>query len=113
MKYKMNVTLSNGELVEVETLKPELVYGATALIVGEQVDGYALNPVTHEKLEFMIREGEKARFFIPAHIEKDYIYAKENHLPIKQVVAPYFYGRGEELQEKIKRRKEGIVLLGL
>ena len=50
MKYKMNVTLSNGKLVEVEIEKPELVYGATALIVNEQVDGYALNPVTHESI---------------------------------------------------------------
>ena len=79
MKYKMNVTLSNDKSVEVEIEKPELVYGATALIVNEQVDGYALNPVTHEKLEIMVQEGGTTRFFIPAHIEKDYVYAKEHH----------------------------------
>ena len=113
MKYKMNVTLSNGKLVEVEIEKPELVYGATALIVGKQVDGYALNPVTHEKLEIMEQEAENTRLFITANIEKDYIYAKEHHLPIKQVVAPYFYGKGEETPRENKETQRRYSVVGV
>lgn len=111
MKYKMNVTLSNSEVVEIEIEKPELIYGATAFIVNHKVDGYALNPITNEKLEII--QGEETRFFIPAHIEKDYIYAKEHHLPIKQVVAPYFYGKGEEAPRNDKETQRRYSVVGI
>ena len=113
MKYKMNVTLSNGEVVKVGVEKPELVYGATALIVEDPIDGYAINPITNEKLEVIVQEGEETRFFIPAHIEEDYIYAKENHLPIKQVVAPYFYGKGEETPREDKETQRRYSVVGI
>ena len=46
MKYKIKVETSSGKTLIIGINKPELIYGATAIIINEKIDGYAINPVT-------------------------------------------------------------------
>ncbi len=112
MKYKVPIKLSNGKNILVGIDKPELLYGATHIVSNEQDSNvYAINPITKEKLN-IINLGEKEnRFFIPAHINKDYEYAIKNNLPIKQVIAPYFYGQDDEKpREDVKTQERWSVV---
>lgn len=107
MDYSILVNLCNGEKVEVFIERPELLYGATA-IVSSKFDNtvVGINPLTLEELKIINLNEEKNRFFIPSHIQKDYEYAKKNNLKFKQVIAPYFYGKGEEEPRKDKETQE-------
>ena len=101
------VQLNNGEKIKVFIEKPELIYGATAIISSGVEEGVmGINPVTNEKLDIIDFGEETNRFFIPSHIQKDYEYAKENNMKLKQVVAPYFYGIGEEKPRDDKETQE-------
>ena len=50
MKYYFKVKVNN-EVLDIGINKPELIYGATAIIVNKKIDGYAINPVTKEKMK--------------------------------------------------------------
>lgn len=96
MKYYIDVKTDNGRKIKVGINRPELIYGATALITNKRVDEYGVNPATNEKLAFIVRKGSPTRFFVPAHIQKDNNYARKHNLEIRQCVAPYFLGKKEE-----------------
>ena len=110
MKYYFKVKVNN-EVLDIGINKPELIYGATAIIVNKKIDGYAINPVTKEKMEIFYRKVKVNRFFIPSHNNRDYKYAIKNNLPFKQVVAPYFYGKNEEKprDDKDTQRRYSVV----
>lgn len=97
MNFGVKVKLSNDEIVKVSIDRPELIYGATGIVSSDIDDSlYGINPLTWDKLNIINMNEKQNRFFIPSHNQKDYEYAKENNLKLKQVVAPYFYGEGEE-----------------
>lgn len=107
MNYSILVNLNNGEKVEVFIEKPELIYGATAIVSSEIKENLiGINPVTHETLKIINLNEEKNRFFVPSHIQKDYVYAKENNLELKQAIAPYFYGKDDEEPRSDKETQE-------
>lgn len=112
MTYSVLVDLSNGKKIKVFIEKPELIYGATALVSSE-VDSniVGINPITKETLKIINLNEDKNRFFIPSHIQKDYEYAKQNNLELKQVVAPYFYGEAleEPRNDKETQKRYSIV----
>lgn len=84
----------NNNIISVDLPREELIYGAVAVFSNQTEEKFAMHPLTNEKIPIIY--SNKNRFVIPAHIQEDYMYAKENNLTIKQVVAPYFYGKGEE-----------------
>lgn len=110
MKYYFKVKVNN-DVFDVGINKPELIYGATAIIVNKKIDGYAINPVTKEKMKIFYRKVKENRFFVPSHNNRDYKYAIKNSLPLKQVVAPYFYGKNEEKprDDKDTQRRYSVV----
>lgn len=98
----MNIIVEtlNKKKINVNLERAELILGATAFLTKENLskDDKVINPITNEMLP-IIKSNEN-RFFVPAHNIFDYNYAKQNNLEIKQVVAPYFYGTGEEKPRK-------------
>jgi len=96
MKYQIELKLNNGKSLLVGIDKPELIYGAVAIVTSEKIEGTGINPVNGKSLDIITIPNEETRFFIPGHIQKDYEYAKENGIDIVQVVAPYFIGKDEE-----------------
>ena len=92
----INMVSSKGKRVSVKLKRPEILGGAVALFYnGEFEDGeFVVNPLTNENMPLI--RGEETRLCIPAHIKEDFEYSKAKNLPIKQVVAPYFYGTGDE-----------------
>lgn len=113
MQYKISVELSNNETILVGIEKPELIYGATAIIVNKEINGYAINPVTKEKMKIITDKSVENRFFIPSHIEVDYNYAIKNNLNLKQVIAPYFYGKEEETPREDKDTQIRYSVVGI
>lgn len=91
---KVKVKTLSDKVIEVDIAKEELIYGATAVLTNKTDEKFVIHPLTKEKIPVIY--SNENRFFIPAHINKDYIYAKKNNIKVKQVVAPYFYGKGEE-----------------
>lgn len=96
MKYYIKLKTNKDIEIKIGISKPELIYGATAVIVNQKIEGYIINPLTHEKMELIYRKVKENRFFIPAHNNTDYKFAIKNGKELKQVVAPYFYGQAEE-----------------
>lgn len=88
-------TLNNKEL-DVNIDKEELIYGATAVLTNQKIDknDVAIHPLTKEYIP--IFEADKNKLLIPGHNMEDYEYAIVNNIPVKQVIAPYFSGVGEE-----------------
>ena len=104
--YSINVTLSDKSEQIIEIEKPELIYGATALMVKKDYkeNTYAVNPVTKEKIRVI--KGDKNRFIIPLHNKQDYELSTKYNLPRKLAVMPYFTGEGESnIKENIKTVK--------
>lgn len=94
---KVKVKLTNGENINVKIDRLELIYGTTAVVAsGIKENVMAINPITKEKLKIIDLSEPVNRFFIPAHSKKDFEYAMKNNLPLKQVIAPYYYGIGEQ-----------------
>lgn len=93
--YKMKVMISDGSKKIVEIEKPELIYGATALMLegNYKEDTYAINPVTNENI--MIINGKRNKFIVPLHNKQDYELSIKYNLPRKLAVMPYFTGEGE------------------
>ena len=93
--YKMKITISDGSEKMAEIEKPELIYGATSLMLeGDYKENtYAINPVTSEKIRVI--KGNKNKFIVPLHNKQDYKLSIKYNLPRKLAVMPYFTGEGE------------------
>lgn len=63
---------------------------------------YAINPINGKKVPIWIADyvlntyGTGCVMAVPAHDERDYVFAKKYNLPIKQVVAPIYNGVGKD-----------------
>lgn len=72
---------------------------------------YAINPITNEKVPIWIADyvlstyGTGCVMAVPAHDERDFQFAKKYNLQVKQVIAPMFYGKGND---KLKSDREMI-----
>ncbi|MDQ5883036.1 MAG: leucyl-tRNA synthetase [Patescibacteria group bacterium] len=75
---------------------------------------YALNPATKERIPIWVSDyvlmgyGTGAIMAVPAHDERDFSFAKEFHLPIKEVIAPEGKPHLEELEKPYSG--EGILV---
>lgn len=111
---RIKIKLTNGSNVNVNIEKPELIYGTTA-IVSNDIDTSlrGINPVTKEEMKIINLNEKENRFFIPSHIQKDYEYAIKHNLSLKQVIAPYFQGVGEEKlrEDKPLQRRKSIIAI--
>lgn len=112
MKVKILLTNKEEEVVELE--KVEYLLGMTAFMCKEDIEQgvKAINPLTKEKVKVL--KGNQNRIIVPAHNKEDYELAKKNNLQIKQVVAPYFAGYGNEKVKEnmpVQRRKSVIAIL--
>ena len=70
---------------------------------GVEIQGIkAINPVTGEKIPIWISDyvlvsyGTGAIMAVPAHDQRDYDFATKFHLPIKQVIAPFYISTDPE-----------------
>lgn len=100
MKYYFKLKTSANEEIKIGITKPELIYGATAIIINKNINGTVKNPITGETMEILYRKVKENRFFVPSHNNLDYKFAIKHGKKIKQVVAPYFYGKAEEKPRK-------------
>lgn len=83
--------------------RPELIYGATAIVSNDNNDKTAINPYTNETIPVINLGENEIRFFIPAHNQEDFEIAKLKNLPIKQVIAPYFTGsQNDKIKKNVK-----------
>ena len=98
--YKIKTNISDGSEQIVEIERPELIYGATALMLERNYkeNTYAINPVTKEKIRVI--RGDKNKFIIPLHNKQDYELSLKYDLPRKLAVMPYFTGEGENSIKK-------------
>jgi len=78
----------------------------------------AINPVNNEEIPIYIADyvlsnyGTGAVMSVPAHDQRDFDFARKYHLPIKQVVAPYFAttsGPDGIREDKKTERREMVV----
>lgn len=102
----------NDQKIKIDIDREELIYGAVAVLTNQIKEDFVIHPLTKEKIPVI--HSEENRFFIPAHIKEDYEYAKSNGIKIKQVVAPYFYGKGNETvrdDEKTQFRHSVIAVI--
>lgn len=98
--------------VGITLTRPELLYG---------IDGIYYDEITKEKEAYIKRinkvvpiiPSKERRFFIPAHNQEDFEYANRNHLKITQVIAPYFYGVGDEevREDKITQNRNSVIAI--
>ena len=110
---KIEIELTNGNLIPSIITNEELIYGVTAIAVGVKnnymgdmvkqgkLDNiFAKHPLTNEKLAIIVLDNavleKNALLLVPAHIKEHFELAKKFNLPYKQVIAPYFKGVGEE-----------------
>lgn len=110
---KIEILLSNGEKETVEIKRPELIYGATAIMLTEKKDAevYAINPVTGSKMQII--EGNRNRIIVPLHDEEDYKIAEKYGLEYKLAIMPYFTGERESTIRKDKPtvRRHSIIAI--
>lgn len=108
MKNIVPIILDNNESVNIELEKLELVYGIEGVLINSECNN-AYIPAINKKVP-VIKSNEN-RFFIPAHIDLDWKYATENNMKINQVIAPYFYGQGEEeVKNDVETQKRHSVI---
>lgn len=93
MGKKIQVIFDDSIKKEYELQRPELIYGIEGILCNES---YTKAYIKMIDKEVPIIHSDENRFFIPAHIQEDWEYAKKNNLTINQVVAPYFCGEGDE-----------------
>lgn len=81
-----------SDKIMVKLDRPDLIFGGTFLIASNEYRKYegckAIVPITKEEIPIIVTDTLEAHLGIPAHIEADYNFAKENNLPIKQVIMP-------------------------
>ena len=77
---------------------------------------YAINPVNGKKIPIWISDyvlstyGTGAIMAVPAHDQRDYEFASKFNIPITQVIAPIFYGKGEsEVRPDKKNTKRTVI----
>ncbi len=72
----------------------------------------AINPVNNQAIPIFVADyvlagyGSGAIMAVPAHDERDFAFAKKYNLPIKQVVAPYFFNT--EGKDAIRKDKPTV-----
>lgn len=104
--YNIKVIFSDKSEKIIEIEKPELIYGATAVMINSNYEDklYAINPVTNEKI--IVINGNKNKFIIPMHNKQDNELAKKCNLQRKLAIIPYFIGEGESaIRENVKTVK--------
>lgn len=111
MSSEISVNIGKKQ-VSIILRRPELLYG---------IDGVYYDEITEEKEAYIkaikkvvpIIQSQERRFFIPAHNQKDFEYANEKHLKITQVIAPYFYGVGDEKirEDKITQNRHSVIAI--
>jgi 8-oxo-dGTP pyrophosphatase MutT (NUDIX family) len=111
--FKIDVKLTDGSAICVEIERPELIYGATALLSKNYNNRQAINPITNEIIEIIDTGEEGTRFFIPSHNQRDYEFAIKNNMPLKQVVYPYFHRTGDQAprEDKPTQKRHSIVAI--
>jgi 8-oxo-dGTP pyrophosphatase MutT (NUDIX family) len=111
--YNINVKLTDGNIIFVEIERPELIYGATALVSDKYHNCQAFNPITNEIIDIIDLGEEGTRFFIPSHNQRDYEFAIKNNMPLKQVVYPYFHRTGDQAprEDKPTQKRHSIVAI--
>lgn len=110
---KISVVLSDGEELKIEIERPELIYGATAIMLKSKTkEGItAINPLTKENIPIIL--GNQNKFIIPLHNKEDYEIAQKYKLPHKLAVMPYFTGEGEsKIKENVEtKRRHSIIAI--
>ena len=110
MKKEIIVKFNSGNK-EIPIERPELIYGATAIVSNDNNDKTAINPYTNEKIPIINLDETEIRFFIPAHNQKDFQIAKSKNLPIKQVIAPYFTGlQNDKIKKNVNLETRNSVI---
>ena len=105
---QIEVIFDNSVVKKINIDRPELIYGIEGIYCNEDFKKAYIKLINKE---VKIIHSDKNRFFIPAHIQEDWEYAKKNNLNIKQVVAPYFLGQGEEkVRKDVKTQKRHSVI---
>ena len=110
---KIKLTTSTGKTLLAEIKNPELIYGATAVVVPFPVQYDIFHPITNEKLPIIVSTLpiKRAYLLIPAHIQKHLLIAQNHNIPIKQVIAPLFQGTGKQkIQIKLPIQKRQSVI---
>lgn len=93
----INLQISDGRNLICQIENPELIYGATAIVTPNTINGKVFHPLTHEELPVIVLPKTKTPYLlIPAHNQSHFIIAQTYNLPIKQVVAPLFQGTGSQ-----------------
>ena len=108
---KLDVKIGNNT-IKVNIERPELIYGIEGLFYnGELNEKQAIIEMIDKKISVI--KSKETRFFIPAHNEEDFEYANKNNIEIKQVVAPYFYGEGEEKvrEDKPTQKRHSVIAI--
>lgn len=109
--YNMKVMLSDKSEQIIEIERPELIYGATAIMINSDYEEnlYAINPVTKEKMKII--RGNKNKFIVPMHNKQDNEISQKYNLPRKLAIMPYFIGEGEKcIKENVKTVKRHSVI---
>lgn len=109
--YNMKVMLSDKSEQIIEIERPELIYGATAIMINSDYEEnlYAINPVTREKMKII--RGNKNKFIVPMHNKQDNEISQKYNLPRKLAIMPYFMGEGEKcIKENVKTVKRHSVI---
>ena len=109
--YNMKVMLSDKSEQIIGIERPELIYGATAIMINSDYEEnlYAINPVTKEKMKIV--RGNKNKFIVPMHNKQDNEISKKYNLPRKLAIMPYFMGEGENhIKENVKTVKRHSVI---
>lgn len=108
MKKFVPIILDNNKNINMELDKTELVYGIEGVLLNSECKT-AYIPVIDRNVPII--KSEQNRFFIPAHNDLDWEYAYKKGIKINQVVAPYFYGKGEEkVREDVETQKRHSVI---
>lgn len=83
---------------------------------GVEIKGIkAINPANGEEVSVWVADyvlagyGTGAVMAVPAHDERDFEFAKKYNLPIKQVVAPYFFDKNNPPKEGKENTKRTII----
>jgi len=84
---------------------------------GVEIKGLkAINPVNGEKIPVWVSDyvlityGTGAIMAVPAHDDRDFEFATKFNIPIKQVILPVFYGKGESSVRPDKENTERKVI---
>ena len=111
---EFKIKLNKDKSVILTLDKDVYIFGATAIMLNK--DNYSkdlevINPYTKEKLDVIL--GDKNKLIVPAHNGEDYNLAKKYNLKIKQVVAPYFKGYGEESlrEDKPVQERHSVIFI--